>query len=208
MGRSLLFSVAMLATQLAVVGAGAGTLTSATWLTEWRGVYGQPVSFGVPLTASGTSTAGAISVSLAVPAFSGSVPLTGVPLQSPVATLTLGGAQLITATAGMAGATTAIPGAHRTMVPQGTVARVPLKVGIDALFNGTFSGFNILHYFTVRQYAWTPGTLTLTGLTSNLAPLPNLIVMGSFDLTANGGGTVALVSPAKITDQSQLPYKT
>jgi hypothetical protein len=138
------------------------------------------------------------------------VGLTGVPLQSPSATLTLDGMQLITATTGMAGATTGIPGAHVTRVPMGTIFSVPLRVGVAGSFVTSSAVFfpGILHYITANFYAWTAGTLTLTGLTSKLAPLPDLVTMGSFNLSANGGGMVSLVAPTRITDRSSLPYKT
>jgi hypothetical protein len=46
-------------------------------------------------------------------------------------------------------------------------------------------------------------TVTFTGLTSKYAPLPNVTAMGSFDLTPNGGGTVTLVAPSKITARAR-----
>lgn len=208
MRRRFLPPVAALAALLGAADARAGTLTSATWETGWRGAYGATPSFTVPVTASGTSTPTSVSIGVAVPAFASSVSLPGVPLQSPSATLTLNGAQLVTATAGMAKATTGIPGALMTRVPAATVFKAPLQVGLAGIFTGTFTVLGVLNHITVDHYAWTAGTLTLTGLTSSLAPLPDLVVMGTFDLTANGGGTVQLVSPAKITAVSSLPYRT
>ena len=64
---------------------------------------------------------------------------------------------------------------------------------------GYFTVLGNGHYITVDFYAWTPHTLTFTGLTSKFAPLPTptVVAMGSVNLTSMGGGTVTLVSPSK-----------
>jgi hypothetical protein len=66
-------------------------------------------------------------------------------------------------------------------------------------FTDAFFVLTAVNYITVDFYAWTPGIAKFTGLTSAGNPIPNVTAPGSFNLTANGGGTVTLVSPSKIT---------
>ena len=51
---------------------------------------------------------------------------------------------------------------------------------------------------TVVGQKWTTGVAMATGLTSLGVPLPNVTTTGSFDLTANGGGTIQLVIANKL----------
>ena len=87
-------------------GAHAGTLTSATWVTDlgFTGL-GPPASLvAVPISASGTSTATSVSLSLSVPPFSTGIflpkgPYGAVDLHFK---FTVGGVQAVTATPSMA----------------------------------------------------------------------------------------------------------
>jgi hypothetical protein len=208
MRRPILSALAGIAILLSAGAARAGLLTSATWVSEIRPFGGPGVAIAVPVSASGTSTATSVSVSLTVPAFVTSFPVTGVPLLSPQATLRLSGMQAITATAGIGGATQALPGAASDRIPATTVLRIPLAVGVagGSTFTATHA-FGILHYITVAHYAWTPGAITLTGLTHNLAPLPDVLTAGSFMLDPNGAGTVTLVAPTRFSVQSSVQYR-
>ncbi len=189
--------------------AGAGTLTSATWLQ---------VTQGVPMTrttaqlgATGSSTASSISVSLSYPQFTTSffVPKGSAGVLDLHLKITQGGPQLITATPGMGGGSPGISGTvivmtavhvgkgvDQSMFDLGvyTLIAVPLSNGKA----GQVTGTTFMGYFTVDFYAWTPGTLSFTDLFGGVVQLPDVIAMGSFDLTANGGGTVTLVSPSKV----------
>jgi hypothetical protein len=227
---------------LASASADAGTLTSATWfqVTE-TGFLGAP--YALPMTrttaqlgAAGTSTASSIAVSLSYPAFSTSffVP------KSPNGTLDLhifisqGGPQAITATAGMANGTPAVPGsvivmtakhlamgANQSMFALGvnTIVSVPLSVGrtgMAGLGRSTADGspgstywliVGAVHSGTVSFFAWTPGTHVFSGLTSRGVALPSVIAMGSFNLTPNGGGMVTLVAPSRISINGPLAQR-
>jgi len=203
----------------------AGTLTSATWITDVGLGPILPVPpLSIPITASGTSTATSIAVSLAVPQFT-----TGIFFPSVMAAagtinahvaVTLAGAQALTATAGMAGATGPVPGTvlimtaiHDAMgvnqsmfkVGANTLVEVPLSVGNAGQFTNTFTVLGVFHVLTVDFAGWTPGTVVFTGQTSALSPLPDLTITGSFALTAMGGGTVTLVSPSRISIDGDNP---
>src|SRR5262245_42736236 len=202
-----------IAALLFAASADAGALTSATWLQ---------VTQGVPMTrttaqlgATGTSTSSSIAVNLAYPQFTLSFfvpkdPLTGV--LDLAFKITQGGPQAITATAGMGGGTPGVPGSgivrtqghiamgvNQSMFIAGinTLVAVPISVGKAGQFNNQFSVLGVTHTITVDFFAWTPGMQTFTGLTTKGAALPTVMAAGSFNLTANGGGTVTLVSPRK-----------
>ena len=100
-------------------------------------------------------------------------------------------------------------GANASMLSAGgtTLVKVPLSVGKAGTFTGYWLALTSPHYVTVSFYAWTPHTLTFTGLTSKFAPLPDVVAMGSFGLTPMGGGTVSLVSPSKISIDSPLTQR-
>lgn len=205
MRRATLSAVALL---LSAGAAQAGVLTSATWVTEIRPFGGPGVAIAAPVSASGTSTATSIAVSVGVPGFVTSFPVTQPPLVSPSATLSLSGSQMVTATAGMGGATMGLPGAVTTRIPATTILRIPLGVGATGAssFTATYA-FGGAHYITVAHYAWTPGTVTLTGLTQNLSPLPDAVTAGSFMLDANGAGTVTLVAPTRFSVVSSTTFR-
>jgi hypothetical protein len=162
------------------------------------------------LQATGTSTATSYNVGLTMPLFEVQAFTTGGAIN--IGThATLQGAQNITgnaasatATAGIMGTVT-VGGAMHTMnsvwtQPAGqTLVQIPLSVGKAGVFTGTFLVLGSYHYITVDFYAWTPGTLTFTGLTTAGMALPNVVAMGTFNLDANGAGTVTLVSPSKIS---------
>jgi hypothetical protein len=209
---------------LLAAAAQAGTLTSATWLQ---------VTQGVPMTrttaqlgASGSSTAGSIAVSLSYPAFSGNFLIpTAPPWSFPLAVkITQGGAQAITATPGMGGGTPGIPGTvivmdslHVAMgvnqsmfnVGANTIVAIPLSIGKAGMFTKSFVVVGNTHTITVDFFAWTPGMATFTGLTTKGVALPSVMAAGSFNLNAQGAGTVTLVSPLKVSvDGSTAPRRT
>jgi hypothetical protein len=121
---SVLFVLSVL---LGAATAQAGTLTSATWVTDVMTLPGGlTVPLTVPIAATGTSAATSVSVSLTVPAFSDNFFVPGPPLDHDV-TLTLGGMQLLTATPSMAAATQGVPDSQITKVGAITLLKVPLK---------------------------------------------------------------------------------
>jgi hypothetical protein len=178
------------------------------------------------LGATGTATATSYSVSLTLPSFALRQFTTGGPLN--VATkAAIAGAQSIVGNTTKASANVGIPGmvtvkaaahigkgANASMLTSitpmnaNTLVVVPLSVGKAGTF--TSFGLNVLGtylYITVDFYAWTPGTHTFMNLTSKGVPLPDVTAMGSFNLTANGGGTVTLVSPSKISIDHPLAQR-
>jgi len=209
---------------ISAASARAGTLTSATWVTD-LGLTGPIIPttpFPLPVVASGTSSATSVSVNLSLPQFTTEFfapknPTTGV-LDLAI-TVSQGGAQLVTATPSMAAATTPVPGtlivmtaphlsggtnASMLVVGINTLVNVPLSVGVNGQFTSTFSVLAAVHQLTVDFYAWTPGTASFMGLTSKGSALPDVVAMGSFALTAMGGGTVTLVSPSKLSINGSL----
>jgi hypothetical protein len=208
--------------------ADAGTLTSATW-TQRIDPY-PPLAGAFPLTrttaqlgAAGSSTGSSVSVSLSFPQFTTvylvpKTPQAGFSVQIKI---TQGGPQAITATPGMATATQGIPGTVIVMtaghVRRGVNASmifigvnsvlgqgVPLSQGGVGRASWQFTITGQTHYVTVDFFAWTPGTVTFTGLTSKGRSLPDVVAMGSFALSAAGGGTVTLVSPTKVSVDGSL----
>jgi len=193
----------------------AGTLTSATWFQVTNARPG--FLPGIPMTrttlqlgATGTSTASSVAVGLSYPFFATTFTVPATPdsvLENFTIRLTQGGPHAIAATANLASGMPGIPGqvtvsgaAHvqQSMTTVFTVVRVPLSHGQAGQFTSTFSVLGVFHNMTVDFYAWTPGTVVFTGLTSVYDPLPDVTAMGSFALTAKGGGTVTLVSPARV----------
>ena len=198
----------------AASGAEAGTLTAATWTQV---TVGYPfVKNTSQLGATGSSTATAVAVSLSFPQTTVGffAPKTSMGVLDLHTSITQGGPQNLTATPGMGGATMGVPGTvlvmtaiHNSkgvnqstfMVGVNTLVPIPLSVGVAGQRTRTFIISGLAHYTTVDFYAWTPGTVMFTGLTSLGMPLPSVSAMGSFNLTAMGGGTVTLVSPTKIS---------
>lgn len=90
--------------------------------------------------------------------------------------------------------------------PATTLFGFPLRVGLDGDTTGYFYNAFTVHYATVDFYAWTPGTHTFTGLTFKGVALSSVKAGGSFALTAQGGGTVTLVAPARIAIDSTGSY--
>ena len=203
---------------LTSVSAEAGTLTSATWhqvIEPFPRVAG-----GIPITrttaqlgATGTSTATSAAVSLSFPAFATTFFVDGTQVDLAIL-VDQGGPQAISATSGMGGGAPGIPGTlvvmsaiHTAMgvdqsmfmVGANTLVQIPLSHGKAGQFTNTFLVSGALHGMTVDFHAWTPGTLMFTGLSSLGQALPDVTAMGSFNLTANGGGTVTLVSPSKVS---------
>ena len=203
----------------------AGTLTSASWVTRIDlGPVVPAPPFSVPVTASGTSAATSVAVSLTVPSFATTffVPRTANGALTLHLGVTFDGAQVITATPGMAVATAGVPGSARLMtaahdfmgvnqsmfkVGLQTIVSLPLSAGGMGQFTNTFSLLGTHHHFTIDFYAWTPGTRTFKGLTSMSAPLPDVVAMGSFALNGNGAGTVNLVTPSKLSVDGPLAQR-
>jgi hypothetical protein len=203
--------------------ASAAVLTMATW---------SQVTQGVPMTrtlsqlnAAGASTASSISLSLTYPQTTISLfrPKTTMGVLDFHLRITQGGAQAITATPSMAMADTGVPGsvrirtakhvltgANASMLNVGnvTLLKVPLRHGQAAVQTGTFSILGQSHVFTVFHYAWTPGSLFFDSLTSKLAPLSNVLTEGSFQLSPNGAGTVALVAPSLLVVRGSIVFQT
>ena len=204
----------------------AGTLTAATWNQVVSPlpalVPGITISrTGAQLGATGSSTATSVSVGLAFPHLSTSffMPKTANGSVDLHIRLTQSGGQSITATPAMGGGTPGImgtvvvmnavhtmAGANVSMFMAGTTTfvAVPLSIGKAGTFTGSMTVVGATGYLTVDFYAWTPGTLTFKGLTTKGKALPNVTVKGSFNLTANGGGTVTLVAPSKLSANCAL----
>ena len=170
------------------------------------------------LQATGSATATSYNVGLTMPLFQMQVFTTGGEIN--VGTkATVSGAQNIAGNATSAGGTPRIAGTvmvgsgMHTMLsmwsqPAGwTILQIPLSVGVNGSTTVSWIISGSPHYITVDFYAWTPGTHTFTGLTTAGMALPDGIAMGTFDLTANGGGTVTLVSPAKISIDSAVAQR-
>jgi hypothetical protein len=199
---------------LASASAHAATLTNATWFQVTQGIPMTRTS--AQLGAAGTLTATSVAVTLSYPAFSTQffVPKTANGTLDLAITITQGGPQAITATPSMASGSPGIPGTVIVMTAKhvlkgvdqsmfqigvNTLVAVPLSIGKAGNFTGTFTVVGAPHNITVDFYAWTPHTLTFTGLTSGGQALPTVVAMGSFMLTPSGGGTVSLVSPSKVS---------
>jgi hypothetical protein len=175
------------------------------------------------LGASGSATATSYSVSLTVPFFSVNTFTTGGAININTAATVQGGAAL-TGTNSMALATKGVggmvtvkvaghvaKGVNASMQGPGptTLVKLPLNIGVAGVTTGYFFVLNNLHYITVDFYAWTPHTLTFTGLTSKFVPLmtPTVVAKGNVALTPGGGGTVTLVSPSKISIDGPLAQR-
>jgi hypothetical protein len=171
------------------------------------------------LQATGTATATDYSVSLTMPLFSVDQFTTGGAIN--INTMaTLQGAQTIMGTANVANVNNGVPGmvtvkvaAHNKVsslqAAPTTLVKVPLNVGLAGQETGFFYVLTNPHYITVDFYGWTVGAKTFTGLTSKFAPLPTptLKVQGSFNIDANGSGTVTLVSPSKVSIDGPLAQR-
>ncbi len=204
------------------------TNASATCTSTGANIVQQTITCpGAGLGATGSSTASTYSASLTMPFFSLSQFTTGGTFNVNTV-VTLSGSQKISGGNSSAGATTGVPGkvtrrlaTHVTkganaslLIPgfkglPGTLVQVPLSVGKAGTLTGYLEVLSSTHYITVDFYAWTPHTLTFTGLTSKFAPLPTptVVAMGSFGLTAMGGGTLTLVSPSKISIDGALSQR-
>jgi len=212
---------ALLAFLLGAGPAAAGTLTAATWTQTVHFFGAVPAQTIGQLGATGTSTATAINVNLSYPQLTSSFFVPKTP-NEPVTLherLTQGGPQDITATPGMANGMPGVPGTLVVMtgvhdgmgvnqsmfkVGTNTIIQVPINVGATGQFTGTLTVLGVNGALTIDFYAWTPGTVSFTNLTTKGVALPDVVAMGSFDLTPEGGGTVTLVSPAKISADCAL----
>jgi len=177
-----------------------------------------------PFAISGTSTGGSIGVALSYPAFAIKKfnPKTPNGVLDLATSINQGGPQNLTAASsapatvdvGVQGLVVVRTAAHNSagvnqstfMTGINTLVKVPVSIGVQGTFTGNFIVLGIKHFITVDFFAWTPhtivfgsGTASTTELTSKGVHLPTVSAMGSFNLTANGGGTVTLVSPTKIS---------
>jgi hypothetical protein len=174
------------------------------------------------LTASGSSTATSYSASFSLPLFSLSQFTTGGTINIFTMATVSGGASLAGSNSnatgfgfGVPGAVTVkvaahvVKGANASMLEPGmtTLVKLPLSVGKAGVETGYFFVLTSIHYITVDFYAWTPHTLTFTGLTTKMAALPTVTAMGSFALTGGGGGQVTLVAPSKISIDGPLAQR-
>jgi hypothetical protein len=200
----------------------AGTLTSATWSQATQGF---PMTrTGSQLGITGVSTGTSIAAGLEYPQYDVKffIPKTANGVLDLAVSITQGGPQNLTATPGMAFATMGVPGTvnvrtaiHNTkgvsqstyMTGINTLVMVPVSVGVGGQFTGSFIVLGINHFITVDFYGWTPGVSVFAGLTTKLATLPTVTAAGSWNLTANGGGTVTLVSPSKISIDCALAQR-
>ena len=190
---------------LGAASADAGTLTAATWVQTLSPVpWLAPIQLTrstTELGASGSSTATSISVSLAFPALSTSFLASTTGMAFVFVSITQGGAQAITATPGMASGTPAIAG---QVVVGGTtpLVTVPLHHGSPAqiTINRASTQFAIGFF-----YGWFPNTITVKGLATPTLATTQFVAKGTFDLTAQGGGTVTLVAPAKLHVVGEIP---
>ena len=200
-----------------------GMLLEATWFQVTQGLPMTRTHF--QLGATGASTGTSFAVSLSYPFLSTNffVPKTPNAVLDLAFHITQGGPQLITATAGVVNASPGIPGtvvvrtaAHNAMglnqsmfkVGVNTLLAVPLSNGRAGQFTGTFTIVGITHHITVDFYAWTPGSIAFTGLTTKSMALPDVTAAGSVMQTlVHGDGQVTLVSPSKISIDGALAQR-
>ena len=205
-------TLAALVAALLASPAGAGTLTSATWIQNVQGI-----EINITGVATGTSTATSVSLNVLLPALSRTRFVDGTLIDYRVR-VTEGGSQALSATAGDANANQGIPGnvtvktamhtiASMFMVGATTLVAIPLSNGKAGQFTGTFTVLGAFHTITVDFFSWTPGTASFTGLTNKGEPLPNVVAMGTFNLTQFGGGNVTLVSPSKVSIDGKLAQR-
>jgi len=178
---------------------------------------------GVGLGAVGTANATDYSVSLTVGLFALNQFTTGGAVNIHTKAV-MSGSQAISGTNSSAGATMGIPGQVTVklanhvakganlskLTPGGTIStlvKVPISAGKAGTFTGYFYVLTSIHYITVDFYAWTPHTLTFTGLTTKGAALPTVVAQGSFNLNGAGGGTVSIVTPSKISIDGPLAQR-
>jgi hypothetical protein len=181
-------------------------------------------STGSGLNPSGTASATDYSVSLTLPAFALNQFTTGGAININTMASIPTGTQSITGNNSAAAADAGLPGmvtvkvaihaakgvnASNLTAGPTTLVKVPLSIGKAGTFTDYFYVLANIHYITVDFYAWTPHTLTFSGLTSKFAPLPTptVVAMGSFNLNGAGGGTVTLVSPSKISIDGPLAQR-
>jgi hypothetical protein len=154
------------------------------------------------LGATGSSGGGNYSVSLTMAAFALDQFTIGGPFNIHTKARFGPGAQNISGNGNSAGATVGIPGNVTVKVAahigQGvyasflapavtTLVRVPLSVGKAGAVTGFFYVLGSREYITVDFYAWTPNTLSFTGLTLKGAALPDVVAKGSFMMTEGVG---------------------
>jgi hypothetical protein len=162
------------------------------------------VSLTMPLFTLNTfTTGGAININT-MATFAGSASITG-NVSSAAANQGIGGIVTVKVAAHVAKGVNA----SKQAAAMTTLVKIPLNIGVAGVTTGYFTVLGNGHYITVDFYAWTPHTLTFTGLTSKFValPTPTVVAMGSVNLTANGGGTVTLVSPSKISIDGPLAQR-
>jgi len=208
---SLLGAVALLAASAAQ----AGTLTNATWTQVTLGFPMTRTGGQIGIVSTGTTSL-SMAASLSYPAFATKffIPKTTNGTLHLAISITQGGPQNLTAAPSGAMATQGVMGTVNVrtashvskgvnqssfMTGANTLVMVPVNVGVGGQFVGSFLVLGINHFITVDFYGWTPHTLSFGGLTTKGMALPTVVAAGSFNLTANGGGTVTLVSPSKVS---------
>jgi hypothetical protein len=213
-----------------------GTTCTSTGANLFQQTITCPTGSG--LNPTGTSSGGTYSVSLTLPAFSLVQFTTGGVINVRTAAAVAQGVQYISGNDSSAVGAPPIPGmvtvnvaghvakgANASQLVKGptTLVKVPLSIGKAGTFTGYFYVLGIPHYITVDFYAWTPHTLSFTGLTTKGAALPDVVAMGSYDLVVLppaskvpasqwvfghvGGGTVTLVAPSKISIDGALAQR-
>jgi hypothetical protein len=173
--------------------------------------------------ASGSATSTSYNVSLTMPLFSVNTFTTGGAININTMATFMGSASInggfssASANQGIGGQVTVKVAGHvakgvnasQQAAGMTTLVKLPLNIGVGGVQTGYFTVLNNLHYITVDFYAWTPHTLTFTGLTSKYValPTPTVVAMGSVNLNGAGGGTVTLVSPSKISIDGPLAQR-
>ena len=214
-----------------------GTTCTSTGANLVQQMVTCPTGSGLNPYGSYYSAAG-YSVSLTLPAFALTQYTTGGAINIKTIANVAGGTQTITGNVSGAAANGGIPGmvtvkvaAHvakgvnaslLTAAPT-TLVKVPLSIGKADTATGYFYVLTNIHYLTVDFYAWTPHTLSFTGLTTKGAALPDVVAMGSFGLLIRpdpseipasqyvwdyfDNGVVTLVAPSRISIDGPLAQR-
>ena len=210
-----------------------GTTCTSTGANLVQQMVTCPTGSGLQPTGTYVASAG-YNVSLTLPAFSLVQYTTGGAINIKTIANVAGGVQTITgnvsgaaAKAGLPGAVTVRVAAHAakgvnasllTAAPT-TLVKVPLSIGKADAVTGYFYVLTNIHYITVDFYAWTPHTLSFTGLTTKGVALPDVVAMGSLDTALPnpsevprshfvwGETVLTLVAPSKISIDGPLAQR-
>jgi hypothetical protein len=182
-----------------VSAANAGTLSGGTLVVNSLGNQG---NFSTTAGASGTSTATTATLA-AGSAFKGTTTFTGVPVVSTVHIFIRNNGKLSATTGGAVNVTAGATGSAVAGKLSAPILKVPLNAGVAG--TQTVTGFGGLLKVVVKGSAFHLGPIATTGaFTSQGKPqgtgtvttggLIRVATTGSINLTANGGGTVKLVT--------------